>query len=157
PQWDLYFRPRPPVTRDAFFSRIGADLSRKLVTLSTTPHELYPHHDHVLRVMVQAMENGRWPFPAQLLVRLHPRDEMSHYEAFRRTRHVILEKPFRQSVRAGDGLAVDITADNQLHLADTLRHSDVVVNVASTIAIEAAIFDTPVVNIAFDGDTESPF
>jgi hypothetical protein len=157
PQWDVYFRPRPPVSRDAFFARLGADPLRKLVTLSTTPHELYPHHDHVLRVMVQAMENGRWPFPAQLLVRLHPRDEMSYYEAFRRTPHVILEKPFRQSVRAGDGLAVDITAENQLHLADTLRHSDVVVNVASTIAIEAAIFDTPVVNIAFDGETEAAF
>ena len=60
-------------------------------------------------------------------------------------------------MRAGDGLAVDVTADSQQHLADTLRHSDVIVNVASTIAIEAAIFDTPVVNVAFDGETESPF
>ncbi len=69
--------------------------------------------------------------------------------------HVIIEKPFRSTVTAGDGLAVDITEDNQRHLADTMRHSDVVVNVASTIAIEAAIFDTPVVNISFDGETPS--
>ncbi len=34
-----------------------------------------------------------------------------------------------------------------------MRHSDVVVQVASTIAIEAAIFDTPVVNMSFDGET----
>jgi hypothetical protein len=60
-------------------------------------------------------------------------------------------------VRAGDGLAVDITAESQQHLASTLQHSDVIVNVASTIAVEAAIFDTPVVNIAFDGEEESPF
>jgi hypothetical protein len=33
-----------------------------------------------------------------------------------------------------------------------MRHSDVAVNVASTITIEACVFDTPVVNIAFDGD-----
>ena len=33
-----------------------------------------------------------------------------------------------------------------------MYHSDVVLNVASTIAIEASIFDTPVVNIAFDQD-----
>ena len=50
-----------------------------------------------------------------------------------------------------DGLSVDITADSQRHLADTMRYSDVVVQVASTIAIEAAIFDTPVVNVSFDG------
>jgi CDP-glycerol glycerophosphotransferase (TagB/SpsB family) len=60
-------------------------------------------------------------------------------------------------VKAADGLAVDVTADAQQHLADTLRHSDVIINVASTIAIEAAIFDTPVVNIAFDGETPSEF
>jgi CDP-glycerol glycerophosphotransferase (TagB/SpsB family) len=47
--------------------------------------------------------------------------------------------------------------EHQQHLADTLRHSDVVVNVASTIAIEASIFDTPVVNVSFDGETESEF
>ena len=80
-----------------------------------------------------------------------------HYAEFESTPEVILEKPFRETVRAGDGLAVDVTADSQQHLADTLRHSDVIVNVASTIAIEAAIFDTPVVNVAFDGEAESPF
>jgi hypothetical protein len=157
PQWDLYFKPGQPVSREAFFSSVGADPSRKLVALTTTPHELYAHHDHVLRVLVRAMEERRWADPAQVLVRLHPRDELAHYEAFANTPHLILEKPFRRSVRAGDGLAVDITESNQRHLADTLRHSDVVVNVASTIAIEAAIFDTPVVNIAFDGETPSTF
>jgi CDP-glycerol glycerophosphotransferase (TagB/SpsB family) len=33
----------------------------------------------------------------------------------------------------------------------------VVVNVASTISIEACIFDTPVVNINFDGADDSPY
>jgi hypothetical protein len=38
-----------------------------------------------------------------------------------------------------------------------LCHADVVVNVASTITIEACIFDTPVVNICFDGPEEEPY
>ena len=67
----------------------------------------------------------------------------------------MIEKPFRATVTAGDGLAIDITEDNQRHLANTMYHSDVVVNVASTLAIEAAIFDTPVVNVSFDGETPS--
>jgi hypothetical protein len=157
PQWDRYFRDGVTVSRDGFFQRIGADPSRLLVTVTTTPRPLYPHHDHILRVLVQAIRAGRFPKPPQVLVRLHPRDERSHYAEFESTAEVILEKPFRETVRAGDGLAVDMTADSQQHLADTLRHSDVIVNVASTIAIEAAIFDTPVVNVAFDGEDESPF
>ncbi len=155
PQWDLYFKDGTTAPRDAFFRQIGADPSRKLITLTTTPRELYAHHDHVLRVLVRAMESGAWRHEVQVLVRLHPRDERDAYAAFEHTPHVIIEKPFRATVRAGDGLDVDVTAENQRHLANTMRHSDVVVNVASTLAIEAAIFDTPVVNIAFDAEAPS--
>ena len=157
PQWDRYFREGVTISREAFCQRVGAEPTRALITVTTTPRPLYPHHDHVLRVLVAAIRNGRFPAPAQVLVRLHPRDERQHYTEFESTPEVIVEKPFRDSVRTGDGLAVDVTADSQQHLADTLRHSDVIVNVASTIAIEAAIFDTPVVNVAFDGEQESPF
>lgn len=151
PQWDLYFKEGTIAPREAFFRQIGADPARKLVTLTTTPRELYPHHDHVLRVLIQAMTTNAWREPAQVLVRLHPRDERDAYAEFEGVPHVIIEKPFRSTVRAGDGLAIDITSENQRHLANTMCHSDVVVNVASTLAIEAAIFDTPVVNVAFDG------
>jgi CDP-glycerol glycerophosphotransferase (TagB/SpsB family) len=92
-----------------------------------------------------------------LLVRLHPRDDLDRYDEFRGVPHLIIEKPFKKTVKSGDGLDVDITADNQQHLADTLRHSDVVVTVASTIAIEASIFDTPVIDISFDGETPAEF
>jgi len=151
PQWDLYFREGTVAPREAFFRQIGADPARKLVTLTTTPRELYPHHAHVLRVLIRAMTEHAWHEATQLLVRLHPRDELDAYKEFEGVPHVVIEKPFRATVKAGDGLAIDITAENQRHLANTMRHSDVVVNVASTLAIEAAIFDTPVVNVAFDG------
>jgi len=152
PHWDLYFRAGRGSTRDAFLRRIGADSSRKLITLTTSPFELYSHFDHVLRVMIDAMTHGRWPCPCQILVRVHPRDSLDRYRQFFAVPHVIVEKPFQTTVTASDGLSVDITPESQQHLADTLRYSDVVVQVASTIAVEAAIFDTPVVNVSFDGE-----
>jgi hypothetical protein len=157
PQWDRYFREGVTLNRDEFCHKIGADPDRALITVTTTPRELYAHHDHILRLLVDAIRGGALSSRTQILVRLHPRDEQQHYEAFATIPEIILEKPFRQTVRAGDGLAVDVTADSQQHLANTLYHSDVIVNVASTIAIEAAIFDTPVVNVAFDGERESEF
>jgi hypothetical protein len=156
PQFDGYFH-RQPRSRAEFFTAIGADLERRLITVTTTPRELYPHHDHVLRVLARAIENGRFAVPTQVLVRLHPRDELSAYREFEGVPHMLLEKPFRATVKTGDGLAVDIMPEHQQHLADTMCHSDVVVNVASTIAIEASIFDTPVVNVSFDGETPSEF
>ena len=158
PQWDLYFRGHTCASREAFFRRIGADPARKLVTLTTTPRIIYAHHDHVLRVLIEAMNSKAWPDPVQVLVRLHPRDDVEPYTAFKGIPHLMIEKPFRPAaVPSGDGLTVDFTEDNRRHLADTLRHSDVIINVASTISIEAAIFDTPIVNVAFDGNEPLPF
>ena len=161
PQFDGYFRSlrgaQPGLNRDAFFRKIGADPARRLITVTTTPRELYPHHDHVLRVLMAAVAANRFPHSAQVLVRLHPRDDIDAYREFSGVPNLLIEKPFRPTVTAGDGLAVDIMPEHQQHLADTLRHSDVVVNVASTIAIEACIFDTPVVNVSFDGEDASDF
>jgi hypothetical protein len=156
PHWDRYFRPGPVLSRDAFFARIGADPSRRLVTLMTTGRTLYDHFPRVVRILMSAIDSGRWG-GAQLLVRLHPRDDLDRYDEFRGTPHLIVEKPFKKTVKSGDGLEVDITSENQQHLADTLRLSDVVVTVASTIAIEASIFDTPVVDVSFDGETPVEF
>jgi len=152
PHWDRYFRSGPAISREAFFARIGADPSRRLITVTTTPAPLYSHFDRVIRTLTSAMDGGRLG-ASQILVRLHPRDELERYAEFRGVPHVIVEKPFKATVKSGDGLGVDITSDNQQHLADTLRHSDVIVTVASTIGVEAAIFDTPVVDVAFDGET----
>ena len=157
PQFDGYFRSGPRTPREEFFRRIGADPGRKLITLTTTPRELYPHHVDVVRVLSRAIETGALARPSQVLVRLHPRDDEDAYREVRHVPHVIIEKPFRPTVKVDDGLAVDVMPEHQRHLADTMRHSDVVVNVASTIAIEACVFDTPVVNIAFDGDTDLPY
>ena len=102
------------------------------------------------------MESGAIAEPADLLIRLHPRDDARHYEKYAGRPHVVVEKPFRQTAtRSGDGMDIDFMAENTRHLADTLHHSDVVLNVASTIAIEASIFDTPVINIGFDGQPGS--
>ena len=117
---------------------------------------LYTYHDVVIDELLAAMRSGRLGEPAQLLVRVHPRDDIAKYERFMQSPDVIVEKPFNETIVA-EGSNVDPSRDNRLHLANTLKHSDVIVNVASTIAIEASILDTPVVNIAFDGHDEKPF
>jgi len=152
PQFDGYFNGEPRSSRADFCRRVGLDPSRRILSLTTIPAEAYPRHDVVIDRLLDAIRSGAIAPPSDLLVRVHPRDDLKTYERYARTPHVVIEKPFRETARAGDGHSVDVTADNTRHLADTMCHSDVVLNVASTIAIEASIFDTPVVNIAFDSD-----
>jgi CDP-glycerol:poly(glycerophosphate) glycerophosphotransferase len=155
PQFDSYFRGARS-TREAFCARTGLDPSRKIITLATIPASKFPHHPFIIDRLIEAMSSGAISQPSDLLIRLHPRDDSAVYERYGRVPHVLVEKPFRQTAtRSGDGMTIDFTSENTRHLADTLYHSDVVLNVASTIAIEASIFDTPVVNIGFDGQPGS--
>jgi hypothetical protein len=156
PQFDIYARPDSFTSREAFIQRIGGDPAKKLITLTTIPPVLYTYHDVVIDELLAAMRGGRFAGPTQLLVRVHPRDDVTKYERFMHEPDVIVEKPFKETIVA-EGSNVDPSRDNRLHLANTLKHSDVIVNVASTIGIEAAVLDTPVVNIAFDGREEKPF
>jgi CDP-glycerol glycerophosphotransferase (TagB/SpsB family) len=155
PQFDSYFR-EARSSRDEFCRRVGLDPSRRIVTLATIPKSKYGHHQFVIDHLLDAIASGAIGEPADLLVRLHPRDQADQYDRYRGRPHVVVEKAFRQTrTRSGDGMDVDFMAENTRHLADTLYHSDVVLNVASTLAIEASIFDTPVINIGFDGEPGS--
>jgi hypothetical protein len=155
PQFDPYFR-GPRSNRADFCRKVGLDPARRIVTLATIPASKFPHHAFVIDRLIEALESGAIREPASLLIRLHPRDEARPYEQYAGRPHVVIEKAFRQTAaRSGDGMDVDVMAENTRHLADTLDHSDVVLNVASTIAIEASIFDAPVINIGFDGQPGS--
>jgi CDP-Glycerol:Poly(glycerophosphate) glycerophosphotransferase len=150
PQFDHYFRGAAASSRADFCRRVGVDPARKLVTLTTIPAESYSRHDVIIDGLLDAIRRNELAAACDLLVRVHPRDDLSRYDRYTGLPHVVVEKPFRESARSGDGHAVDVTRENARHLGETMRHSDVVLNVASTITIEAAIFDTPIVNIAFD-------
>jgi hypothetical protein len=153
PQFDPYFNGEPRSSRADFCRRIGLDPSRKLVTLTTMPAEAYPRHDIIVDHVLEAMRSGAVREPIDLLVRIHPRDDARKYARYAGTPHLRIEKPFRVTeARSADGMGVDVTAENTRHLADTMYHTDVNLNVASTIAIEASVFDTPVISIAFDQD-----
>jgi hypothetical protein len=150
PQFDIYADKSRLGARADFFKRVGADRSRKLITLTTIPPVLFGKHPELVDTLVAAIDADRLGQPAQLLVRVHPRDDMSQYERFMSHPRVLIEKPFRETIVA-EGSNVDPSLADRLHLGATLYHSDVIVNVASTIAIEAAVMDTPIVNIAYDG------
>ena len=43
------------------------------------------------------------------------------------------------------------------HLVNSLRYADVVINIASSMTIDAVAFDRPVICVAFDGESKEPY
>lgn len=161
PHFDPYFRREGLLGREEFFKNMGLDPGKKLITYTTVPQTTCGYQGDFISIVLEAVNAGTLG-PAQLLVRLHPQDEEAAYSKFRSTPGLVFDLPGRYT-RQFDSTPASLKAmfwdpslKDVLHLGDTMLHSDAVICIASTITIEAAIFDTPVINLAFDGDMRLP-
>jgi hypothetical protein len=156
PQFDIYADKSKLPDRAEFFARVGADPGKALVTFALTNVKTCPDEFDVLEMLWQRLREGALGRPTQLLARVHP--IAGHYgellpERLRGVPDLLVDTPGRPS-RFIDR---DTSRGDMIHLAATLRHSDVVVNTSSTIAIDAAALDRPVVCAGFDGRRTLPY
>jgi hypothetical protein len=155
PQFDIYHDRAGYATRAQFFQRMQLDPARKLIVYTTGTPGTAPFDHEVVDLLHQSIQRGEFRQPCQLLVRLHPKDRYDDYRRFERQPGLVLQLPGRRSRHTDDSW--NPTHEDMYGLAETMCYADVVVNVASTITIDAAAFDKPVVNIAYDGYTTKPY
>ncbi|OGQ24915.1 MAG: hypothetical protein A3C54_08430, partial [Deltaproteobacteria bacterium RIFCSPHIGHO2_02_FULL_60_17] len=157
PQFDVYHDPNKFLSRKDFFERYGLDPSRKLLTYAVAAGEIAPTDPDVIEMLYQAVISGRVTTPAQILIRLHPQTRGRHLEKFNRFRGRpgIAIQPAGRVARIQDGW--DPSWDDMIRLSETMYHSNVVLNVGSTISLDAIAFDTPVVAIGFEGDGQRDY
>jgi hypothetical protein len=151
PQFDCYRDPALRWSREQFFARIGADPARPLVCYSGGDIETCPQDQHHLRMLAELVREGAIRRDAQVLLRPSPADDLTRYQATLKDHPEILYSlPRWAAHRVGSRLRrIPLAEDSQL-LANLTVHVDVNVNLASTMTLDFAINDTPVVNVAFD-------
>jgi hypothetical protein len=154
PQFDIYAQREKFLPREAFFRKWGLDPARKLITYTTGTQGTAPFDNEVIEMLYQSMQHGGLRQPGQLMVRLHPKDVPQDYRRLENLPGLVFQSAGRRGATADSW---NPTHEDMFGLAELMCYSDVVVNVASTITIDAACFDTPVVNIAYDGRVNKPF
>ena len=154
PQFDIYTQRDRFLSREAFFKKLGLDPARKLITYTTGTQGTAPLDHEVVEQLYHSMRKGKLRHPCQLLVRLHPKDVAERYQHLHDKPDLVFQSPGRHGTTSDSW---NPTREDMFGLAELMHYSDVVVNVASTITIDAACFDTPVVNIAYDGYTSKPY
>lgn len=151
PQFDIYIKKHLFRAKNNFFKKWRLDLNKKLINYSTPMHGQAPFSPDIVDILCKAIKNNYFSFPCQLMVRLHPRDFKERYKDFNGKNDIVIQMP---------GKEADVkdrwnpTEEDMLTLAETMHYSDVIINVASTIGIDAIVFDTPVVSVGFDGYQE---
>lgn len=153
PQFDWYTDPEFPLSKKELYEQLNLDEEKKLITYSAIGLWLVPHErDNI--AMLERIVREKVNVPAQLLVRMHPAypDEKAALEKM--FPHVVIDEPGRPVRDTSNTWKADwkFTTEDVRDLAATLKYSDVIINCGSTMILDAACFDTPVIGLAFGGD-----
>lgn len=149
PQYDYYHTDHSIIwSREIFFDQLGLDSTKKLITYTTSSHHLAPYENEIIEDLANLLPS-RVNYPAQLLVRKAPRDSWEYYSNIRQRQDI-------HFIEAGVQNQYTVDQWNPQHkdmviYSNLLYHSDVIINTASTVTLDSATFDTPIINIGYDG------
>jgi len=148
PQFDYYYRPEYRMDRESFLKSLGGDPARPLVVYAGVTPGLMPEEHEIVAHLARDIREGRVKGRPQLLVRLHPKDDGNRYRELKKAfPEMMLTIPGRDSGASITHWHPD--EEDIRSLVNTVRHADVLINVASTMTIDAALMDRPVVNIRY--------
>lgn len=147
PQFDVFYQDRFYESREDFCADENLDPKLPIIVYAVgSPNFLKEHHGAVH--MAERVSGGHLG-EVQLLVRPHPiHDNAEMRDMFDRFGPRVR---LQESRNAGKDLTLRTQDVAQItKWVNTFRHADVVVNLSSTVTIDAAIFDKPIVNLDFD-------
>ena len=147
PRFDPYFdKTVKPLSREEFLRSKGLNPKYKTI-FHTTVTKAYPFQKKYIHDLLQLRDNGSIPY-MNIFVRLHPLDEPKNYEEFKDIKDFAIENA-GAAIQTERGARVEMSYADLLNLRYSLAYTDININYASTISIEACIFDKPVVNIGW--------
>ncbi|MBI1975589.1 MAG: CDP-glycerol glycerophosphotransferase family protein [Candidatus Vogelbacteria bacterium] len=150
-QYDLYFKHPPICSREDFMREIGGDPSKKLILYAFSGKAGLHIDVDIVDILHCAISENLLGEDVQVLLRPYPRFDFGQEKLEKmRARYGFLAHASTTSIGTG---RADWEMDEEAvaFLANSLFHADIVITIYSTFFIEAAIFDKPLVGIAFDG------
>ncbi|MBI4762407.1 MAG: CDP-glycerol glycerophosphotransferase family protein [Chloroflexota bacterium] len=155
PSYDGYFRKQWLMPREEYFKLHNLDSNRKLISYASSFVHFAPNYPNI-EALAKLVSSDSLAEPSQLLIRLHPSHFQDKPKIFAEERarvfdlekkyphvHVVQPKPLGGSLGYYGGEDMD-------EKASMLAYSDVFVTVYSTMVVEAAVHDTPIVAAVID-------
>lgn len=151
PHFDWYRKQEVIEPREVFCKKLGIDPAQKIILYGAMGDWLFPHEGEMAEVFEELMEEGKIGQKATMIFRAHPAF-ISPLERMKKLKYVVPDKVLGQNFNTvGDPL---IDQDDLAHFINSLYHSDVVVTAASTVGLDAVVFDKPLISVSFDGKSK---
>lgn len=148
PQFDWYKRRDILVSRDTFCERYGLDPNKKIIFFGSEGRWA-PGDENIISLLVQWINTpGILAENAQLIVRPHFTDVKSgRLMRFKGLPNTVIDDNFSISDFFGDNW--DPGVEETKLFTNLIYHCDVLITVASTLTLDGACFDKPLINVAF--------
>jgi CDP-glycerol glycerophosphotransferase (TagB/SpsB family) len=154
PSYDGYFRKSWLIPRQEYFRLHGLDPQRKLLSYAASFVTFAPNFPN-MSTLAELVASDALDEPCQLLIRLHPNHfrQGSIYEAeAQRIRAFVRDMPhvhIVEPVPLSGGLG-HYSGEDMPEKASMMAYSDVFLTVYSTMVVETAIHDRPIVSVCID-------
>ena len=147
PQFDWYARPDVLESREEHLATLGLDPEKPYIFFAS--EGVWADRDHEIAEQIYSwIESGVFTQPVQLLVRPHFTNvKDGHFESFKGREHAVLDESFEVSELFLDNW--DPKVSETISLANTLKHAAMLVTIVSTINLDAACYDKPLVNFLY--------
>ncbi|TLU98197.1 CDP-glycerol glycerophosphotransferase family protein [Dyadobacter luticola] len=154
-RFDTYFQNSSAESSAAFRKRLSIPPANKIIFFATSAWKHFHYQSDIAADLISYIQLHPG---IDLIVRCHPADRPKDYQAFENLNNV--------HIQYCD--ATDSELDNKFYrwlpdpdflnsLKTTLQNCDVCIQVASTIRLDAAACNKPVISIAYDGRQQLPY
>jgi hypothetical protein len=154
PSYDGYFRKEWQIPRQEYFSIHGLDPQRKLLAYAASFVSFAPNFPNV-EALAQLVSQDELDYPSQLLIRLHPNHFSNNHlfiaerEKIRRLAYQYPHVHVVEPVPLGGTLGY-YSGEDMPEKTSMMAHCDVFLTVYSTMVVEAAIHEKPIVSVCLD-------
>jgi CDP-glycerol glycerophosphotransferase (TagB/SpsB family) len=154
PAYDGYFKREWLIARDEYFRQHDLDPKRKLLSYACSFETIHPNFPN-MKAIADLVNDNKLVEPCQLLIRFHPNhfikgsrfetERLKMVEYVKGMPHVHLVEP----VSLGGDLG-HYSGEDMPEKASMMAWSDVFLTVYSTMVVETAIHDRPIVSVTID-------
>lgn len=160
PQFEFYFQEKYHIDKDFFYDQFGLDNQKKTICFSgndlASPYEAYYLND-LCEALCEIDQIDR----PQIIFRRCPVDKTNRFnQVLKKYSHLVFSiDPDWGGLLGSNGcFSENYPRFNDLSLlVNTIRHSDLVINLGSTMAHDAAILDKPCLYLNYDPVVNSVF
>jgi hypothetical protein len=154
PSYDGYFQGKWVIPRGEYLKRHGLDPDRKLLSYACSFVTFSPNLPNV-QALARLVSNNQLAAPGQLLVRLHPNHFLDVPLLVRERREIqrmaeeLPNMHVVEPVPLGGNLG-HYSGEDMPEKSSMMAHSDVFISVYSTMMVETAIHDRPIISLCLD-------